>query len=136
MLAGRGSAAGARVVWGSRIHVLIRNQQYFGVMKKLFFLGACLVALASQPSKAQTGVGDVVVVRIVEGSTVYVTITRGVGKSEQLEFANNYHGKGSNSTVESYYQFVSKLYQEGYSLKSTIASGTGASTILIFVKGQ
>lgn len=94
------------------------------------------MALASSPVMAQTGGPDVVVVRIVEGAAVYVTITRGVGKSEEFEFANRYHGKGSASTVESYHQLVSKLYQEGYSIKSTIATGNSASTILIFVKGQ
>jgi hypothetical protein len=35
-------------------------------MKKLLFLGACLVVLASQPAMAQTGGSDIVVVKVTE----------------------------------------------------------------------
>jgi hypothetical protein len=53
-------------------------------MKKLVFLGACLVVLASQPVKAQTGGADVVVVKVSEYATyIEFYIARSGSKPEQ-----------------------------------------------------
>jgi hypothetical protein len=55
-------------------------------MKKLLFLGACLVALASQPVMAQTGGADVVVVQVSFGlGAGQILISHGGGKTEVVE---------------------------------------------------
>jgi hypothetical protein len=55
-------------------------------MKKLLFLGACLVALASSPAMAQTGEADVVIVKISEGySSLHIAIVHGTGKPEVFD---------------------------------------------------
>jgi hypothetical protein len=105
-------------------------------MKKLLFLGACLLALASQPVMAQTGGADIVVVRINDtGAIVYMAISHGAGKTESLSFPSGYNEKRILETAERYQQVLTKLYQEGYSLKSTFTVSQGLTT-LVFVKGQ
>jgi hypothetical protein len=100
-------------------------------MKKLLFLGACLVALASQPVMAQTAGPEVVVVQAYFPiGTGRVVISRGPGKTEELEFKNGFR---QTAAAESYQQVIAKLYQEGYSIKTSFSSTSGLST-LIFVK--
>jgi hypothetical protein len=57
-------------------------------MKKLLFLGACLVALASQPVMAQTGGStdvDVTVVRVTASYVrTHVTVTRPGARRKSL----------------------------------------------------
>lgn len=108
-------------------------------MKKLLFLGACLVVLSSQPVMAQTGGPDIVIVRLAEGAgTIHAVITRGEGKSEEIEFPNGSKNKGLIASSEGYYKMINKLYQEGYVLKSTFSSSNinAENMTLLFVKGQ
>jgi hypothetical protein len=101
-------------------------------MKKLLFLGAFLVALASQPVMAQTAGPDVVVVQAYfPVGTGRVVISRGPGKTEELEFKNGFR---QSAAAESYQQVIAKLYQEGYSIKASFGSGTTILSTLIFVK--
>jgi hypothetical protein len=109
----------------------MRGKAIFTAMKKLLFLGACLVALASQPALAQTGGADVVVVRFsYEGTArVHAFITRGAGKTEVQQL------KGSTSEENEFcQQVIAKLYQEGYSLKSTFSAGGVPPNNLVFTK--
>jgi hypothetical protein len=109
-------------------------------MKKLFFLGACLIALASQPVMAQTGGPDVLVVRVTEGiRRVNVSITTPDGKSEQLQFENGAIGERLDNSGQGYQKVFARLYQQGYRLQSTFSAEAAQSdvrTTLVFVKGQ
>ena len=90
------------------------------------------MALTSQPVSAQTGEPDVVIVRFYHSGTpkLHVTIVRGTGKPEEQEF------KGSDiEEAQLCQQIIAKLYREGYTLKSTFATGIAPSNLL-FVKGQ
>lgn len=103
-------------------------------MKKLLFLGACLVALASQPVKAQAGGADVVVVRIYDGNTGKIVIARAGGKTEEVLFNGSYSSKGLAESTSQFQQTVASLYQQGYTLKSTFSGGAGSVATLVFVK--
>jgi hypothetical protein len=102
-------------------------------MKKLLFLGACLVALASQPVMAQTGGPSIVVVRAdyAGGLSYRISISRGEGKTEIIEVKD----KG-NALVEAYQKAITQLYQEGYSLKDSFTASAATGANLVFVKGQ
>jgi hypothetical protein len=92
-------------------------------MKKILFLGACLVALASKPVMAQTAGPDVVVVRVTDGLV-----------ASQIDLPVGTHTKGLVSSGEVIQQAIAKLYQEGYSLKSTFGGHQGSASTLVFVK--
>jgi hypothetical protein len=105
-------------------------------MKKLLFLGACFVALASQPVLAQAS-PDVVVVRVADGTYgSQLVIVRGPGKNEQIDLINSTNTKGLISSGEAIQQALAKLYQEGYSLKSSFSGHQGQVSTLVFVKGK
>jgi hypothetical protein len=101
-------------------------------MKKLLFLGACLVALASQPVLAQTGEAGVVIMRVFEGpNQTRVVLAYEGNKTEVIKFETGF------SDAANYQQVVSRLQKEGYSLKGlTSASSPGYATTWVFVKGQ
>lgn len=102
-------------------------------MKKLLFLGACLIALAFQTVLAQTGGPDVVVVRFAyEGGTkLHAFISRGAGKTEEQL------AKGNNAQENEFcQQIISKLYQEGYTLRSTFSAGNVPANSLLFTKDK
>jgi hypothetical protein len=62
-------------------------EHYFEGMKKLLFLGACLVALASQPVIAQTDGTDIVVVKVTENyGLLQFDIARAGSKPEHRQF--------------------------------------------------
>lgn len=107
-------------------------------MKKLFFIGACLVALASQPVLAQTGGADVVVVQLKESvtGTMRVVIAYPGGKMEEQEFKAGYTDKAQNEAATEYQKLITKLYQQGYTLKSTFGPGHSLLQTLVFIKGQ
>jgi hypothetical protein len=96
-------------------------------MKKLLFLGACLLALALQPVKAQTGGSDVVVVRVDEGSSkkVQFIIAYGNASAEltEIELDAKSYEQRDKSILEAYQRVFQKLYKEGYRLKNTFTSG-------------
>ena len=109
-------------------------------MKKLLFLGACLVALASQPVMAQTGVVPSVAVVSIwypgDGNQPYLQIDRD-GKTERTTVLSLGIGeKITSNTVEArakaLRQTVIKLYKEGYVLKASL--GHKEVDELIFVK--
>lgn len=104
-------------------------------MKKLLLLGACLLALGSSPVAAQAGGPGVAVVSIVNlGPSYKAVITREDSKSEALEIPNGGSDKRLMATSQGFQKLISKLYQEGYTLKSTF--GGDRVTNLVFVKGQ
>jgi hypothetical protein len=108
-------------------------------MKKLLFLGACLVALASQPVMAQTGVPDVVVVKVYEGSgTLRIVMSHGEGKTEVVEAIGGAQKKELISSAETLQKVIIGLCQQGYALKSTFGGTQGYAYIssLVFIKGQ
>ena len=93
-------------------------------MKKLIFLGACLVALASQPVAAQTGEAEVLVVRITEYvTTVHVSVTRGEGRSEQWKFDSGDRGQRLDVSGQGYQKLLADLYKQGFHLQSTFSFG-------------
>jgi hypothetical protein len=102
-------------------------------MKKLLFLGACLVALASQPVMAQTGGPAVVVVQIYQSSPNKgrIVVERGVDKPEIVEFKFS----PQDEQAAAYQHIFAKLAQEGYVLKSTFSIQAG-STTLVFGRSQ
>jgi hypothetical protein len=103
-------------------------------MKKLFFIGACLLALGSTPTLAQTGGPSVATVRISQGAgRFYVAVSTGTGKAEVSEIETpNYTNKNIGPAADIYQQTVAKLTQQGYTLKGM--SGGDMITTLVFVK--
>jgi hypothetical protein len=106
----------------------------FAAMKKLLFLGTCLVALASSPVMAQTGGADVIVVRVYDGNGGKLVIARAGGKTEEILFNSNYTSKALAESTSQFQQVVASLYQQGYALKSTFSAGSGGVASLIFIK--
>jgi hypothetical protein len=109
----------------------------FAAMKKLVFLIVCLLTLGLHPIASDAANPDIVVVRIHESETmVRVVISHGEGKDEVVEFPTGALEKRLTASANGYHKMLSKLYQEGYSLKSTFsASGINVtSTTLIFAK--
>jgi hypothetical protein len=104
-------------------------------MKKLLFLGACLVALASQPVMAQTGGADVVVVNVYYTGlgTGHLGLTRASGTTDVAQFKNTSAARKEEAAA--YQQLFAQLYQEGYSLKSTLVRAENLCT-WIFARGQ
>lgn len=108
-------------------------------MKKLLFLGAGLWALAAAPARAQAvgSAPELAVVRIFDnGLAVNAMITRGEGQNEKVEFASGGFDKRLQASGEGYYKLFQKLYQEGYTLQSTFATGHNSLTTLLFIKSQ
>lgn len=109
----------------------------FAAMKKLLLLGACLAALGSTPVMAQIGGADVVVVRVSDGlgfRTGKLAIIRGEGKNEEIELPLGVSFKQLINSGEVYRGVFLKLYQEGYSLKSTFSTEDSHTETLVFVK--
>ena len=103
-------------------------------MKKLFVLGACLLALSSSPVMAQAVEPDIVVVRVYDGATLEFVIVRGEGKTETMKFDGGVTDKRLISTGEAYFKLYHRLYQEGYTLQNTMAGSGGYASTLLFVK--
>jgi opacity protein-like surface antigen len=116
----------------------------FAAMKKLLFLGACLVALASQPVMAQTGAADIVVVKVSEGGGyLQFDIARPGSKPEHREFSlKQMKEKGDGYYVGGQAEYTRlllvELAQQGYALTANYSSneGSGGSgpTTLVFTK--
>jgi hypothetical protein len=100
----------------------------FAAMKKLLFLGACLVALASQPVMAQTAGPSIVVVQVfAAGFAKYqVVIDRGGDKPELVEFKADPQVKQAGV----YQHIFEKLAQEGYVIKSTFSLEPHLTTLV------
>ena len=106
----------------------------FVAMKKLLFLGACLVALASQPVQAQTTRPNVIVVQVYYTgmNTQHIAITRGEGQTEDIEIKGTSPNGSDHKAAEAYQRVVEKLFSEGYTLKSTFSLGTSPNVTLLF----
>jgi hypothetical protein len=104
-------------------------------MKKLLFLGACLVAFASQPVLAQTGGPEVVVVRFgyVGASKLRAYIARGADKVEEQENPGKNRMPDEAAFCQ---QLITKLYQEGYTLKGSFSTGNIPPASMVFVKDK
>ncbi|TDN38256.1 hypothetical protein E4631_06190 [Hymenobacter sp. UV11] len=115
-------------------------------MRKLLFLGACLVALASQPVMAQTGGAEVIVIKVLEANgSMQIGIARPGSKPEHREvnlkqLKEKGEGDYLNGQAEYTRSLLVELSQQGYSLTTTYTAneGTGGSgpTTLIFTKRQ
>jgi len=114
--------------------VLIRASEkgeYLGAMKKLFCLGAYLLASASSPVMAQTGGPDVVVVRTTDSAGyLRIVVTHGEGKSEVLELPRKDLKESPTGQEEALQKVFAKLYQEGYQLRGTGGGGGGSYYII------
>ena len=110
-------------------------------MKKLFFLGACLVALASPPSMAQTGAADIVIVKVSENYGVLrFDIARAGSKPEHREFSvkqlkEKGEGNFTGGAAEDTRSLLVELTQQGYTLTTTYGGAPGPTT-LVFTKQQ
>lgn len=103
-------------------------------MKKIFLLCACLLAFVIPPLAAQTSGPGVAVVSFTRMNASYkAVISREDGRSELLEIPLGASDKKCTETSQGYQKLISKLYHEGYALKSTFG-GEGRIN-LIFVKG-
>lgn len=116
---------------------------YLGAMKKKFFLGACLVALASSPAMAQVGVAETVVVTVENNVGLHVVISRGPGKSEVVEVSYKEIRQNPAAQEERLQQVFDKLFQQGFSLQGTYGGGGAGrsgsflfNNTLIFTKRQ
>lgn len=112
-------------------------------MKKLFFWGACLVALASGPAVAQTGGVETVVVTVENNLGLHIVISRGPGKSEVVEVSYKEVRQNPTAEEEGLQQVFNKLFQQGFSLQGTYGGGGAGrsgsflfNNTLIFTKRQ
>ncbi|MGI4867579.1 MAG: hypothetical protein ACRYFZ_26905 [Janthinobacterium lividum] len=110
-------------------------------MKKLLFLGACLVALASQPVRAQTGGMDVLVVRVEETNAhVSLTVERAGQEPEGIGFDYDRRPGKAGRASKGYLDALSKFYEQGYIVQAVIpgvtytAIGGVTYSTLIFTK--
>lgn len=97
-------------------------------MKKLLFLGACLVALASQPVMAQTDGPEVIVVQTYQSrlNLGRMIIDRGLDKPEIAEFKLN----PQEEQATAFQKLFAKLALQGYVLKSTFSIESGVTTLV------
>jgi len=109
-------------------------------MKKLILLSGCLWAFAAQPARAQTSHSDVVVVKVLESRLVTrIVIARSWGIPEELEITAGLTGSEATVVEESakkMQQVLTKLYEQGYAIKSTFGGGQGSPSTLVLVKEQ
>jgi hypothetical protein len=111
-------------------------------MKKLLFLGACLVALASQPVMAQTGGADIVIVKVTDYNTgLEFDIARTGSKPEHREYSAKQvkekgEGRYNSGTAEYTRSLLMELSQQGYTLTNTYSPGFAAPQTLVFTKRQ
>ncbi|MCC3159394.1 hypothetical protein LJ737_19285 [Hymenobacter sp. 15J16-1T3B] len=106
-------------------------------MKKLLLLGASLLTLAVTPPAARALPPDVVVVRSLEMlGSIIVSVARSGRKEELVEFENGYTTGSLKKASAGYQKLIQQLYQEGYALQSSFATGhaTDGWVTLIFVK--
>jgi hypothetical protein len=81
---------------------------------------------------AQTIRPSVVVVQLYNTglNTEHIAVTRGAGRTEDIEFKNS--GPDDHKVAEAYQRELAKLFAEGYTLKSTFSLGTLSTVTLIF----
>lgn len=116
-------------------------EHYFAAMKKLLFLGVCLVALASQPVLAQAESTEVIVVRIQESSVrTHLTIERAGQEPQEKEFDRDSRiGRKWPRASKGYYEALAPFYQQGYQTQAVIpgtsfSNGGSTYSTLILTK--
>ncbi|RZL13440.1 MAG: hypothetical protein EOO62_08125 [Hymenobacter sp.] len=79
-------------------------------MRKLFWMGASLLALAAAPAMAQAGAPAVVVVQLYYSGigTGHVAVTRGEGKTEDIEYKVT--NIKQHTAAETYQRVFAQLY--------------------------
>lgn len=85
---------------------------------------------------AQTSEAAVVVVQLyTTGLAVqHIAITRGTGQTEEMEFKPS--APKEHVLAEAYQRVLAKLYQDGYSLKSTFEAYNSSTVTLVLEKRQ
>jgi hypothetical protein len=112
-------------------------------MKKLLFLGVCLVVLASQPVLAQTGTPAVLTMRVMEEHRHTRLWINWPGREPELvEYNwNDLEGKAANAG-RIYEAAIRRVYEQGYQLQGVIpgvVAGEGvayAYSTLVFTKSK
>lgn len=110
-------------------------------MKKLFFIGACLAALAARPALAQASKQDVLMVRVRElsGETRLIIERVGLAPQELTIEWNDKAGKNM-SAAKGYLGALDKIFQQGYQLQAVIPGvalttpGGITTSTLVFTK--
>ena len=104
-------------------------------MKKLVFLGACLLVLRVHPVVSAAADPEVIVVTCFSNATkLRFVISRGAGRSEVVEVS--YTGSSEKALLaqsEAYHRIVQRLYQEGYTHQGNALVGTNTT---LFVKSR
>jgi hypothetical protein len=102
-------------------------------MKKLLLLSVCLWVFASQP--VQAGEPDIVVVKVLESRlATRIIIARSWGIPEEIEITPGFTGNEVTVGVETakkLQQALTKLYAQGYVIKSSLAGEQGRSTMIL-----
>jgi hypothetical protein len=108
-------------------------------MKKLLLLSAFVGALLAEPALARASEPEVVIVKVLESRlATRIVIARSWGFPEEVEITSGLTGNEATVEVEAakkMQQVLAKLYEQGYSIKSTFSGARGAST-LVLIKGQ
>jgi hypothetical protein len=111
----------------------LRGKAIFASMKKLLFLGACLVALASHPVMAQTGGADVVAVKMLEyAGEQRITATHSNKKTDEVSSKT-----GRTNLPEAgvtLQKVFTTLHQQGYMIKGSTPTYAGSIGTFILVK--
>jgi hypothetical protein len=110
-------------------------------MKKLFFIGACLVALGSTPVMAQTGKQEVIMVRVRESNgDTHLSIERVGQAPEEVTFEWSDRTGKNMSAAKGYLSALDKLFQQGFQIQAVIPGyalttpGGIAFSTLVFIK--
>lgn len=92
-------------------------------------------ALCAHSVSAQVA-PEVTIVRINDGGAGkgVIAIAHPDGTSESLDFDHRISGKGLEAGAQGLRQVIQRLYQQGYSLKSTAGGQSGFVTTLVFVR--
>lgn len=102
-------------------------------MKKLFLLSACLWVFAFQPVLASGP--DIVVVKVQESRlATRIIIARSWGIPEEIEITAGITGTEATVGVETakkLQQTLTKLYEQGYAIKSSLGGERGMSTLIL-----
>lgn len=112
-------------------------------MKKLLILSTCLWALGFNPTLAQTGGVETVVVTVDDYLTLRIIISRGPGQSEVVEVPLKDIRQHPTARQETLQREFNKLFEQGFALQGTYGGGAtdrggsfmGHST-LVFTKRQ
>jgi hypothetical protein len=107
-------------------------------MKKLILLGGCLWAFAAQPAKAQTGQTDIVVMKVLESRVgTRIVVARSWGFPDEIEvkpILTNNEARLMRDSAEKIQEVLTKLYEQGYAIKSSFSGSEGGQSTIVLVK--